>query len=137
MLLGNRTIQLHPQRCRFHKSITVDMRTNHPARYPFPSGKTVVSATDLKGRITHCNQVCIELSGFTREELLGQTHNLVRHPDVPEEVFRGLWATLDQGLPWIQTNILAGRSADAAKEIKRLILDSANKVPASRRSTWR
>ena len=60
----------------------------------------MVSITDLKGRITHCNEVFIELSGFTREELLGQPHNLVRHPDVPEEAFRDLWATLEEGLPW-------------------------------------
>lgn len=79
------------------------VRTNLPVtqrEHPFPSGQTVVSITDLKGRITHCNEVFIELSGFTREELLGQPHNLVRHPDVPEEAFRDLWATLEEGLPW-------------------------------------
>lgn len=79
------------------------MRINLPVtqrEYPFPSGKTVVSTTDLKGRITHCNEVFIELSGFTKEELLGQPHNLVRHPDVPEEAFRDLWDTLEQGYPW-------------------------------------
>jgi aerotaxis receptor len=60
----------------------------------------VVSTTDLKGRITHCNEVFIELSGYAKEELLGQPHNLVRHPDVPEEAFRDLWDTLEQGMPW-------------------------------------
>ncbi len=80
-----------------------NMRSNLPVtqhEYPFPSGKTVVSTTDLKGRITHCNEVFIELSGFTKEELLGQPHNLVRHPDVPEEAFRDLWDTIAQGMPW-------------------------------------
>jgi aerotaxis receptor len=79
------------------------MRTNLPVtqhEYPFPSGRMVVSTTDLKGRITHCNEVFIELSGYTKEELLGQPHNLVRHPDVPEEAFRDLWDTLEQGMPW-------------------------------------
>lgn len=79
------------------------MRTNLPVtqhEYPFPSGQTVVSTTDLKGRITHCNEVFIELSGFTKEELLGQPHNLVRHPDVPEEAFRDLWDTVALGRPW-------------------------------------
>jgi aerotaxis receptor len=79
------------------------MRVNLPvtqSEYPFPSGKTVVSTTDLKGRITHCNEVFIELSGYTKEELLGQPHNLIRHPDVPEEAFRDLWDTLEKGLPW-------------------------------------
>ena len=60
----------------------------------------MVSTTDLKGRITHCNEVFIELSGFTKEELLGQPHNLVRHPDVPAEAFRDLWDTVRQGMPW-------------------------------------
>jgi len=89
------------------------VRTNLPVtqrEYPFPSGQTVVSITDLKGRITHCNEVFIQLSGFTKEELLGQPHNLVRHPDVPEEAFRDLWATLEEGLPW--TGIVKNRRKD-------------------------
>lgn len=89
------------------------MRSNLPItqrEYPFPSGHTVVSTTDLKGRITHCNEVFIELSGFSKEELLGQPHNLVRHPDVPEEAFRDLWDTLKQGLPW--TGIVKNRRQD-------------------------
>jgi aerotaxis receptor len=89
------------------------MRTNLPVtqrEYPFPSGKTVVSTTDLKGRITHCNDIFIELSGFSKEELLGQPHNLVRHPDVPEEAFRDLWDTLEKGFPW--TGIVKNRRKD-------------------------
>lgn len=82
---------------------THPVRTNLPVtqrEYPYPSGQTVVSTTDLKGRITHCNEVFIQLSGFSKEELLGQPHNLVRHPDVPAEAFRDLWDTLAQGMPW-------------------------------------
>jgi aerotaxis receptor len=89
------------------------MRTNLPVtqrEYPFPSGQTVVSTTDLKGRITHCNEVFIELSGFTKDELLGQPHNLVRHPDVPEEAFRDLWDTVAQGMPW--TGVVKNRRKD-------------------------
>lgn len=59
-------------------------------RANFPEGSTLVSTTDLKGRIRHCNASFIEVSGFTREELLGQPHNLVRHPDTAEEGFRDL-----------------------------------------------
>ncbi|MDO8252555.1 MAG: methyl-accepting chemotaxis protein [Rhodoferax sp.] len=89
------------------------MRTNLPItqrEYPYPSGQTVVSTTDLKGRITHCNEVFIELSGFSKEELLGQPHNLVRHPDVPAEAFRDLWDTLVQGMPW--TGVVKNRRKD-------------------------
>ncbi|MHB8950884.1 MAG: methyl-accepting chemotaxis protein [Rhodoferax sp.] len=82
------------------------MRTNLPVtqrEFLFPHGQMVVSTTDLKGRITHCNASFIEISGFTREELLGQPHNLVRHPDMPEEAFRDFWATVSSGQPWTGT----------------------------------
>lgn len=79
------------------------MRTNHPVtqrEYAFPPGQTLVSVTDLKGRILYCNGAFIEVSGYSREELLGQPHNLVRHPDMPEEAFRDMWATIQSGVPW-------------------------------------
>lgn len=56
----------------------------------------IVSKTDLKGRITYCNRVFIEFSGFQESELLGQQHNIVRHPDMPRGVFKFLWDTLAQ-----------------------------------------
>jgi aerotaxis receptor len=68
--------------------------------YPFPQGKTVISYTNLKGQISHANETFIELSGFTKEELIGQPHNLVRHPDMPAEAYRDLWDTLKKGHPW-------------------------------------
>lgn len=79
------------------------MRNNLPVtqhEYPFPSGLTLVSVTDLKGRITYCNPAFVTLSGFSRDELLGQSHNVVRHPDMPEEAFRDMWETIQSGLPW-------------------------------------
>jgi aerotaxis receptor len=79
------------------------MRSNLPVtqrEYPFPSGQSLVSTTDLKGRILHCNSAFVTVSGFTRDELLGKPHNLIRHPDMPPEAFRDLWATISAGLPW-------------------------------------
>ena len=79
------------------------MRSNLPVshrEYPFPSGETLVSTTDTKGRIIYCNPRFIEVSGYTKEELLGQPHNLIRHPDMPEEAFRDMWATIQAGKPW-------------------------------------
>jgi len=79
------------------------MRKNLPVtqrEFPFPKGGTLVSTTDLKGRIMYCNPSFIEVSGFSREELLGQPHNLIRHPDMPAEAFRDLWATVQSGKPW-------------------------------------
>jgi PAS domain S-box-containing protein len=79
------------------------MRKNLPVverEFPFPSGETLVSTTDLKGRILYGNAAFIAVSGYAKEELLGQPHNLIRHPDMPEEAFRDLWQTIASGAPW-------------------------------------
>jgi PAS domain S-box-containing protein len=56
----------------------------------------IVSKTDLKGHITYCNRVFIEFSGYEAFELMGEQHNIVRHPDMPRGVFKYLWDTLEQ-----------------------------------------
>ncbi|WP_417395759.1 PAS domain-containing protein [Gimesia chilikensis] len=63
----------------------------------FADHEIIVSKTDLKGRITYANQTFIEISGYTEEELLGQPHNLIRHPDMPRCVFKLLWDTIQAG----------------------------------------
>jgi len=63
-------------------------------------GSILVSRTDLMGRITYVNDAFVETSGFTRDELIGQEHNIVRHPDMPAEAYEDLWATLKQLRPW-------------------------------------
>ncbi len=60
----------------------------------------IVSKTDLKGRMTYVNRDFLQISGFSEEELLGAPHNIVRHPDMPVEVFADLWRTLEQHRPW-------------------------------------
>ncbi|MFN3861393.1 MAG: PAS domain-containing protein, partial [Roseateles sp.] len=79
------------------------MRNNQPItqrEYPFPAGQVLVSVTDPQGRITWCNPAFVAVSGYAEAELLGQPHNIVRHPDMPEEAFRDLWATVESGHPW-------------------------------------
>jgi aerotaxis receptor len=66
----------------------------------FPAGCTLVSRTDTKGIITFANDAFVEVSGFSREELIGSSHNIVRHPDMPAAVFAQMWRTLKAGLPW-------------------------------------
>jgi aerotaxis receptor len=61
----------------------------------------LISKTDTKGRITYANPAFVEISGFTREELIGKPHNLIRHPDMPPEAFKDLWDTLHAGKPWL------------------------------------
>ncbi|RYY77796.1 MAG: PAS domain S-box protein, partial [Comamonadaceae bacterium] len=81
------------------------MRSNLPVtqkEYALPEGEALVSTTDLDSRITYCNASFIRVSGYERDELLGQPHNLIRHPDMPAEAFRDMWATLRSGLPWSQ-----------------------------------
>ncbi len=89
------------------------MRINQPVtqrEYPFPTGQSLISVTDPKGRITYCNGAFVDVSGFSREELLGQPHNLVRHPDMPAEAFRDMWDTIASGLPW--TGLVKNRRKD-------------------------
>ncbi|WP_440111445.1 methyl-accepting chemotaxis protein [Acidovorax sp. BL-A-41-H1] len=79
------------------------MRNNQPVTgkaYRFPADQTLISVTDLKGRITYCNNNFTMTSGFQQDELLGQPHNMVRHPDMPEEAFRDMWDTIQNGRPW-------------------------------------
>lgn len=54
----------------------------------------IVSKTDLRDRITYCNQIFMEMAEYTEEELLGKAHSIIRHPDMPKAVFRYLWETL-------------------------------------------
>ena len=79
------------------------MKNNQPVsqqEFLLQPDQTLVSVTDLKGRIVYGNPAFIKVSGYLREELLGQAHNIVRHPDMPEEAFRDLWGTIESGRPW-------------------------------------
>ena len=79
------------------------MRTNLPVsdkEIVLAPHTLIVSKTDLKGRITYVNRDFLEISGFTEAELIGEPHNIVRHPDMPVEAFADMWKTLQQNRPW-------------------------------------
>src|SRR5450756_59910 len=79
------------------------MRTNLPVttvEYPITDATLIVSSTDTKGRLTYFNEEFVQAAGFTEAELMGQPHNIVRHPDMPSEAFANVWATLQAGKPW-------------------------------------
>jgi aerotaxis receptor len=79
------------------------MRMNLPVtqqEYDYPAEQMLVSMTDTKGFLTHCNHAFVEVSGFTYEELIGQNHNMVRHPDMPPEAYKDMWSTIGHGHPW-------------------------------------
>ena len=79
------------------------MRNNGPVTQlerHFGENERIISKTDLKGRIVYANRTFIDISGFTREELIGKAHNVLRHPDMPPAAFEDLWRTLKAGRPW-------------------------------------
>lgn len=79
------------------------MKINQPVtdcEVILPSGKILITRTDLEGKITAVNDAFIEISGFSRDELIGSEHNIVRHPDMPAEVFADLWQSLKSERPW-------------------------------------
>jgi len=65
-------------------------------------GTTIVSKTDLNGTITYVNDAFVRIGGYSREELIGQPHSIMRHPDVPKAVFKDLWRTIQADKPWVQ-----------------------------------
>jgi methyl-accepting chemotaxis protein len=87
------------------------MKINEPVterEVPFPEGAILVSKTDRKGVITYANPAFVAISGYAEQELLGRSHNIVRHPDMPPEAFRDLWDTVAAGRTW--TGIVKNRA---------------------------
>jgi aerotaxis receptor len=79
------------------------MRSNLPVttvEYFITDATLIASKTDTKGRLTFFNDEFVQASGFTEAELMGQPHNIIRHPDMPPEAFENLWETLQAGKPW-------------------------------------
>lgn len=80
------------------------MRDNQPVtqrRYEFPDDQRLISSTDASGNIKHCNNIFVEVSGFSRDELIGQPHNIIRHPDMPPAIYANMWSYLKAGEPWM------------------------------------
>ena len=89
------------------------MRTNLPVsqrEYPFPSTETLLSTTDTSSHIRYANAAFIRTSGYSIDELLGQPHNMVRHPDMPAEAFADMWRSLKEGQSW--TALIKNRRED-------------------------
>ena len=65
-----------------------------------PEDELIVSRTDFTGKITYVNETFAEISGYQPEELIGQPHNVIRHPDMPRSAFADLWETVESGGTW-------------------------------------
>ncbi|OMR12934.1 chemotaxis protein [Burkholderia pseudomallei] len=89
------------------------MRANLPVtqrEYDFPDDATLMSTTDPQSYVTYANAAFIQVSGFERDEIIGEPHNFVRHPDMPTEAFADMWATLKAGRSW--TAVIKNRRKD-------------------------
>ena len=93
--------------------------------YPLDDDTTLMSTTDPNSYITHANDDFVQVSGYSLQELTGQPHNLVRHPDMPKAAFADMWSTLKQGEPW--SGIVKNRRKDGGHYWVR-----ANAVPMVR-----
>lgn len=69
--------------------------------YPISDSDSMVTRTDLNGVITYANPDFVVTSGFTTKEIIGHSHNIVHHPDMPSEVFADLWNSLKDQRPWM------------------------------------
>ena len=79
------------------------MRRNFPVtqrEIRFPADQQLITTTNLKGVITDVNDAFVAAAGFTREELVGQAHNIIRHPDMPQGAFEDMWRCLKAGRSW-------------------------------------
>ena len=89
------------------------MRTNLPVtqrEYQFPGTETLLSTTDTSSHISYANAAFLRTSGYTTDELMGQPHNLVRHPDMPVQAFADMWRSLKDGQSW--TALVKNRRKD-------------------------
>ena len=87
------------------------MRTNLPIsnrEHMLTENALLISTTDLQGKITLFNEEFQEYSGYTREELMGAPHNLVRHPDTPAPVFAEMWQHFRSNNRYCRTDQFVG-----------------------------
>jgi PAS domain S-box-containing protein len=63
-------------------------------------GRSLISETDLKGVITFVNRKFVEMTGYSKEEAIGQPHSILRHPDMPKAAFEGMWKVIKAGKIW-------------------------------------
>ena len=76
------------------------MATATQKRYDLPQDMIILSTSDLQGRIVDFNEGFVIASGYTKDELVGESHSLLRHPDMPASAFKDLWVTVEDGRPW-------------------------------------
>jgi len=105
------------------------MKNNQPIsqrEFDIPDGVTLMSTTDPQGHILYANAAFVHVSGFGADELIGQPHNIVRHPDMPPAAYADMWRTLATGQSW--TGLVKNRRKNGDHYWVR-----ANAAPVNRR----
>ena len=115
------------------------MRSNLPVtqnEYPIHDDTLIVSKTDTKGKLSYFNEQFVAASGFTDAELIGQPHNIIRHPDMPPEAFEDLWNTLKAGKPWAGAVKNRRKNGDPIWEAGQIsgYMSIRSKLPADQRA---
>ena len=91
---------------------------------------TLYSTTDKKGIITDVNDLFVKLSGYSRDELIGKSHNIVRHPEMSKEVYADMWKTIQNKQRW--KGIIKNRAKDGSSYYVRSnifpLLDTNNEI---------
>ncbi|THJ33049.1 PAS domain S-box protein [Lampropedia aestuarii] len=92
----------------------------------------VISTTDLQGNITYANDLFCKLTGYAREELIGQPHSIVRHPAVPKAVYKDMWDTIKAGNIWtgIVPNLGKGGGVYVVDTTVQPLRDEAGQINA-------
>jgi len=90
----------------------------------------IYTKTDLKGHITYASKAFCDISGYTKDELMGKQHNIIRHPDMPSSAFKELWETIQDGKIW--TGTVKNRKKDGkyyiTKSVVSPVFDENNKI---------
>lgn len=63
-------------------------------------GRSLISETDLKGNITFVNRKFVEMTGYSKEEAVGEPHSILRHPDMPKAAFKQMWSVIKENKTW-------------------------------------
>ena len=101
------------------------MRSNLPVttvEYPITDATLIVSRTDTKGKLTYSNDEFVLASGFTEAELMGQPHNIIRHPDMPPEAFA-------ESLGYLEGRQAVGRRGEKPPQERRFLLGAGDRIP--------
>ena len=108
------------------------MRKNLPVtqrEYDYPADWILLSTTDTQSHITYANQSFCTVAGYTLNEMLGQPHNMVRHPDMPPAAFADLWASMKEGRPWRGIVLLSGAATHDLRRVVTGTLHTHRRAP--------